>query len=378
MKPSALLEELAAAYASEGQLFEIQCDLLYQCDLDCAHCYLDEKATRNKDTAFWLDVIDQAAAMKVASVTMSGGEAFLRKDLLSLVARARSHGMLVALKSHGGHITSQIAAELASLGVSEVQISYYSPDPDVHDAITRRPGSHGATLRGIQLLVDHGVPTTVACCAMGPNVADIDGLVRQCEELGVPVTLELRVHDAMGGSTYPREMALSVRRTEELATRFEMNSGYCRGKPDTTWAQKRVCSAGHLLLYINPEGLVTPCPTWPQALGDLSQGDRLKDIWSSSSLLHRMRGYRNQDRAGCQDCESTSTCSYCPGQAYVEHGDPMRPATAVCNDAYARASAVATAQGHPRPASPPGLSNKRFQVLTTQQVERASQEITLP
>ena len=60
-----LYDSLVAAYRASGQLFEAHCDLLYPCDLDCEHCYLDEKARPQRSTAYWKDVFRQLAEQQV-------------------------------------------------------------------------------------------------------------------------------------------------------------------------------------------------------------------------------------------------------------------------------------------------------------------------
>ena len=93
-----LHRELRRAYAQAGMLYELHLDLLYQCDLDCEHCYLDDKSRRILPTDFWRDVIDQAADLQVASLLLSGGEIFLRKDLVDLIAQILCQRMRLALR----------------------------------------------------------------------------------------------------------------------------------------------------------------------------------------------------------------------------------------------------------------------------------------
>ena len=145
-----LYQEARRDYAVHGMLFDVHIDLLYQCDLDCQHCYLDDKSPHLQPTSFWLGVLDQLAEMQVFSVIISGGEIFLRPDLLEIVAHARSLGIFVQLKSHGGAIDSDVVSELVRLGVTSIAISYYSTDAAIHDGITRRPGSHAKTLAAIE------------------------------------------------------------------------------------------------------------------------------------------------------------------------------------------------------------------------------------
>ena len=80
-----VLTQVISAYRASGKLFEAHCDLLYPCDLDCEHCYLDDKARPQRSTQFWKGVFDQLADQQVMLLHLSGGEVFLRKDLFELI-----------------------------------------------------------------------------------------------------------------------------------------------------------------------------------------------------------------------------------------------------------------------------------------------------
>ncbi|MEK6606150.1 MAG: radical SAM protein, partial [Myxococcota bacterium] len=77
-----------------------------RCSLDCRHCYVDvhrpppELATREVKDAF-----EQLRAAGAMFLTVSGGEPFLRPDLLPLLAHARRLGFAVRLFTSGTRLT---------------------------------------------------------------------------------------------------------------------------------------------------------------------------------------------------------------------------------------------------------------------------------
>ncbi|MCA9513754.1 MAG: radical SAM protein [Myxococcales bacterium] len=366
------VHEVRRAYHDAGMLFELQLDLLYQCDLDCQHCYLDDKARRILPLAFWKGVIDQAADMQVFTLLLSGGEAFLRKDLLEIVAHARARGLFVHLKSHGGHVTPEVARRLAALGVSSVWLSYYAEDPAVHDAITRRPGSHAKTLAAIHALKDAGVTVLVACAVMHDNRDHWRGVVRQCLELGVPVSLDGEIRAAHSGDRFPRRIALAHDDLVALEdAKLDQQGGGCEvPSASNGWGSEKNCAAGTLALYVSPEGDVTPCVTWPESLGNLAAGDTLRGIWAESARLRTIQARRKLDRAVCATCAVREQCDFCMGQSFVERGDENAPVEAVCLTTRAKSLARARRLGLPEPPLPAGLERPRFHVLTA--AERAA------
>ena len=62
-------------------------------------------------------------------------------ELFEIVERARQLLFNVKVKTNGVMIREKEAARLRQLGVEQVQISVYSHRPEVHDAITKLPGS---------------------------------------------------------------------------------------------------------------------------------------------------------------------------------------------------------------------------------------------
>lgn len=354
------------AWARGGAIFEAQCDLLYQCDLDCEHCYLDDKARRILPTAFWTDVFDQLADMDTFAVTLSGGELLLRRDILELIGHARSRGLFVNVKTHGGKVDEAMADALAALGVTMVQLSYYSTDAAIHDAVTRRPGSHAATLNAMKLLRARGLWVRASIMVMKRNQHDVPAIARELEELGVEASFDAEVHNAMSSDTFPHETALTREERVELQ-RFLRGGGDAVCSVDSAangWGEEKLCVAAHMSLYIDPEGQVMPCSNWPIAIGDLSAGDRLEDLWRSSPGLAEMRALRKADRESCGSCGGREQCGFCPGQAWHETRDATQPASVVCETTWSRRAAEARDNGQPDPALPPGLMRPKFHILT--------------
>lgn len=367
-----LNQAIRRAYAAEGKLYELQLDLLYQCDLDCEHCYLDDKKTRILPTAFWKGVIDQAAEMQVFTLLVSGGEIFLRKDLVEILAHARARGLFVHLKSHGGLIDRATAEELGRVGVSSVWLSYYSHRPEVHDAITRREGSHAATRAAMDHLQAAGVTVLVACAVMQRNKDDWREVVRECGERGISVSLDGEIRAAHSGASFPRDTALELSDLTDLeGYQLAREAGCEVPSAANDWGQQKNCAAGSLALYVSPEGDVTPCVTWPEPLGNLAAGDRLSEIWAGSSRLRAVQAHTKSDREVCARCPVREDCDFCMGQSYVESGDPYRAIATVCLTTRAKTLARAKALGLPDPPLPAGLEGPRFPILSSAQVAAA-------
>src|SRR2546428_13436881 len=93
-----LLRPASRAHIPLAVLFEVT----HRCNLGCAHCYLTEgpvgrpKPTREELTLDEIrPVLDQLAEAGTLFLTLTGGEVFMRRDFLEIVAHARACGFSV-------------------------------------------------------------------------------------------------------------------------------------------------------------------------------------------------------------------------------------------------------------------------------------------
>jgi radical SAM protein with 4Fe4S-binding SPASM domain len=98
--------------------------------------------------------------------------------------------------------------------------------------------------------------------------------------------------------------------------------------------QSLPCSAGHTAGYVSPYGDFYPCVQFPLPCGNVRQ-QRFLDIWRNSEQLKEVRSIRLKDMPGCSKCVHGSSCTRCPGLAFME-GNMRGPSTADCEKSYAR------------------------------------------
>ena len=116
-------------------------DLTYRCNERCVHCYLDHDDYGEMRTEEIKRVLDELAAAGTFFLTFSGGEVLMRRDFFELLEYARHLLFNVRIKTNAVMIREPEARRMLELGVDQVQVSIYSHRPEVHDAITRLPGS---------------------------------------------------------------------------------------------------------------------------------------------------------------------------------------------------------------------------------------------
>lgn len=134
-----------------------------RCNQNCRVCV----ARRATDDLAWVraDAVEARISAAVAGgareVVLGGGEPTLRRDLVALVAGARRLGAgRVALATNATLLAPERARELALAGLDRAVVNLAGDGPWL-DELTRDPGGHAATLRGIDALLAAGIPVDV-------------------------------------------------------------------------------------------------------------------------------------------------------------------------------------------------------------------------
>ena len=198
-----LLESLNRRAMDLAIPLSVHIDLTWRCNERCIHCYLDHDDADELNLSELRDLLDQMADAGTMFLTLSGGEIFLRRDIFAIVEHARLRGFDIKLKTNALLIGEKEAARIAELGVHQVQISVYSHMPQVHDAITKVPGSLEKTLRAVGLLRAQRVHVVIACVLMKPNKGAFEGVQAVAREAGADHLPSIRRSRRISTATAP-------------------------------------------------------------------------------------------------------------------------------------------------------------------------------
>src|SRR5262249_56717692 len=95
-------------------------ELTHRCPLGCPYCSNPLALDRREDeldTATWARVFNEAAALGVLQVHLSGGEPGARRDLIDITAAAHAAGLYTNLITSAVGITEKTVAALADSGL---------------------------------------------------------------------------------------------------------------------------------------------------------------------------------------------------------------------------------------------------------------------
>jgi radical SAM protein with 4Fe4S-binding SPASM domain len=285
-------------------------------------------------------MVDKLADAKVMYLSLSGGEPFLRHDILDILNHIAHSGMRVDIASNGFRIPPGIIRALRDLPVFHIQVSIDGIG-EAHDRFRGKPGAFEKSCRTLRQLKKEGISTSISTTATARNIDHLADLVDLAVALGCDSFKAIPFIPAGRGKRHNKELwlgpegALKLSRTlaekqRELEGRLNLSTEagflFLLDRPSTsqTFGGPMTCSAGYDTLSIGADGTVFPCPF----LHDFPLGnvltDSLSGIWHESSLLNQLRTLNKEEMTGpCANCEFSPLHCHggCRAAAYFACGD---------------------------------------------------------
>lgn len=114
----------------------IQIMLTNRCNIKCKICNVwKQDLGEEMATEVVKRLIDQAIEMGIKTIYMTGGEAFLRKDIFELIDHAARPGIITTVNTNGSFITDGFAKRIVSSKLRNINFSLDGAIPKTHNAI---------------------------------------------------------------------------------------------------------------------------------------------------------------------------------------------------------------------------------------------------
>src|SRR6516225_3724094 len=333
-------------------------ELTHRCPLGCAYCSnplaLDAREDE-LDTATWVRVFGEAAALGVLQVHLSGGEPGARRDLVDITAGAHAAGLYTNLITSAVGITQKTLGALAEAGLDHVQISIQDSDAASADHIAGYDGAFARKRALAAEVVRHKLPLTVNAVVHRANIDRIGDMVDLALALGAG-RVEIAHVQYYGWALKNRAALMPSREqverataaVEELRARHHGRIVIDAVVPDYYARYPKPCVGGwgRRSLNVTPAGKVLPCHAAESIPGLEFWNVRehaLADIWANSPAFDAFRGtaWMKEPCASCPRLDFGG----CRCQAFALTGDASAtdPVCHLASD-HARVAELAAVQ----------------------------------
>jgi pyrroloquinoline quinone biosynthesis protein E len=300
-QPDTQLIETSAVEVPLGLLAEIT----HRCPLQCLYCSNPlelEKPSQELSADEWARVFDEAAALGVVQVHISGGEPLARGDLIEIVRSASLAGLYVNLITAAVNLTPERADALVAAGVDHVQISLQDTTRDGAARITNSKNAFERKLSAARLVTERGLPLTINAVVHRQNLDRVEEMIEIAQMLGAH-RLEIAHAQYYGWAYRNRSVLMPAPGQVEAATKaVSAAQERLRGRllidyvvPDYYAKYPKPCMGGWGRQFINvtPSGTVLPCHAAASIPGLAFETVRERDlasIWRDSAAFNRFRG----------------------------------------------------------------------------------------
>ena len=288
--------EMTAPHRMDLMLSAMRKDGAWHCNQKCLHCYAAGQSLADApelSTQQWLDILRRLRSANIPQVTFTGGEPTLRADLVELVDAAQ--WFVTRLNTNGRLLTPELCRRLYDASLDSVQVTLYSHDPAIHNALVGAEGFDD-TVAGIKNAVAAGLSVSVntPLCSLNTDYAAtvrfVNGLgVRYVTCSGLIPSGSAEGAESQATRLTEEQLTDVLRRAVTVAEELEMemdftSPGWLKEETLCSMGLTLVPSCGACLsnMAIAPDGGVIPCQSWlsSQPLGNILTDDWDK-IWQS-------------------------------------------------------------------------------------------------
>lgn len=280
-------------------------ELTYRCPLQCPYCSnpLDFRARRESlDAKAWGRVFEEAAALGVVHLGLTGGEPSTRSDLEEILSAAVTADLYPHLVTAARPLTLARLEALAARGLRSVQVSIQSVDP----ARTERIAGMDCLDEKLAIArrtVELGLSLTLNCVLHRHNLDEVPRLIELALELGAD-RLELANTQFHAWALRNRAALMPTRAQLETASEA-VEAARARAtaggltllfvRPDYYAGRPKPCMGGwgRLAVVIDPTGLVLPCHEAADLPGLAFwrvPERRLEEAWADAPGMNAYRG----------------------------------------------------------------------------------------
>jgi SynChlorMet cassette radical SAM/SPASM protein ScmE len=303
-----------------------------------------------------LELIDEFGLIKIFTVRISGGEPFLREDLLLIVDSLIKKNVRISINTNAMFVNGSIVKTLLKYRerIDDIMVSIDGSRAEIHERL-RGTGVFERTIEGIKKLTDAGLNVSAYTTVVKYNFHDIEEIIKLCKKIGIShVKFNELLPVGMGHKHY-NELALNhqerkivIQKLKKLSKKY---NGFISGtylqicemfsvkQPGNNNLTLSGCGATLSNLTILPDGTVVPCDRMQDfVLGNVREKS-IKEIWNFSPQLKIFRERFSKtinDIRECADCGYKNRCTGgCPAVPYYLKGDLFGMDPLSCYKIYA-------------------------------------------
>jgi len=317
--------------AFERNLGTFALSLTSNCNLACKMCSIWNRREHGVAYDKAISLLNQARALGATRFIPCGGEIFIRRDTVSILAHAERIGFeQISIVSNGTLLhKSEKMNQLQNMKTLLITISLDGPR-EVHDDL-RGNGVYDLAVETLRELKDRGITTSISSIIMRQTIDRLEAIVDLAADLGIPV-ISMQPYQRETAGLDNDHAAFEFRPEEERSLRIRLTKllHYAKKKNIIVYTANMMdrvpeyltrgitnipykgCFVPSRMLLVDTSGETYPCFLMQRALQEKSMGNvndhSLDSIWHND--IHKELILLGLNRkcprclAACSDIES--------------------------------------------------------------------------
>ena len=340
-------------------------DITTHCNLRCSYCsHFSSEGDVDTDLSLeeWDKFFQECTNIGIMNLTLSGGEAFCRKDIREIIESIVRNRMRFSVLSNGTLIDDGTAKFLKNTGrCNSVQVSIDGPDAESHD-IFRGKGSFDKALRGLEALMRNGISATSRITLNKHSYKRLPEAAKLLlEDIGLPnistnsvsyfgLCRENNDSMALNAVEFSEAMVIMQDLLKKYPGRISAQAGpqacirmwekmekAVNGDEEAAKSARcgylASCGCVWSKLSILADGTMVVCCQLPTLKVGKANKDNLREVWLNNPVLKAMRKRVEIPLSkfdSCRECKFREFCrGGCPATAYTIFGKVNIPNLAI-------------------------------------------------
>ncbi|MDP8224484.1 MAG: radical SAM protein [Candidatus Lernaella stagnicola] len=293
----------------------VHAGITHRCNLRCGMCGVYKRAGELEEATpeRWREIARLLAERGATTISLGGGEPFVREDVAEVVAAFADHGFRVRVLTNGVAVNEAKVRACLAAGMADLSFSLDSLDAAVQEEFDGLPGGLDKRLANLAMLTQtlpHTAGWLINTIVSAKNLADLPRISDLAYNLGaqvsfIPVHLADVEGDAFFGSdashAFPPEQADALRAFVNEAVADKKRRGHVANsraflaeipgyllEGRTTWR----CLAGRAYLSLRPDGKASLCHHFETI--DAVEVEQIAARWTEEFI--------RRETASCPDC----------------------------------------------------------------------------
>ncbi len=277
---------------------QLMVGVTYKCQCRCPHCVIGSSLNKNINEMTSQEIynlIKAARRLGLLEICYFGGEPLLRDDIIDLIRFTNTNGLLTSIFTNGIRLTQNMVRDLKNAGLSCCNVSLDSASPAQHNRLRGFENCFEKAVEGIKYILDEGIK-----CNIWTYVKKYDVEKQGLRDLKAIIDLGRHIKVNKVIILFPIASGKWLCNSENILTLSEREMVRTLHNPPFVMLEfpreDTYCPAGKRMVYVTPNGDLSPCPTLPYFFGNIRHN-------SLRIILKKFnREFIKQKQGNCGEC----------------------------------------------------------------------------